>query len=300
MPGSKYERATFWVGVLAIVVTILVWWLARQDNIQLARDTGQFRTPQLAVGLTSFAISSGDTTEILFGAASINEPKAVLIGAVPLTFTNSGDRTLDNLTVTFRYNKLFRRKALEAMEIHTAGSAQASNVKHTFTEDDQFEYSSYELPALDPRVSFVINEPIYLASTLANINVPFETRDQKQGIASFRVDYSLQFLLSVTARDTAESNYTLSVSTVPSSSMDDLMKVAKQSRVAVRARDLRQAATFPQYLRALLFGVPEERLYLVPLEFDSWPAEDGRLYHARPGPKVRQLSYTPVSWKNLL
>ena len=128
---------------------------------------------------------------------------------------------------------------------------------------------------------------------------PFETRDQRHGTASVHVDYSVQFLLSIAARNTAVTNYTFDVSALQSDSIDSLSDIARHTRIARRGRRVREAATFPQYLRALLFGMREERLYLVFPQFDSWPAEDGRLYSARPDPQIRELSFEPVSWRYL-
>jgi hypothetical protein len=296
---KDYGRAGFWVTLLSLLAMFVLGWLAHQSDIQLARDTGQFRKPQLTVGFGTSSIEPSASVEILFGARDLNDPKAVMIAALPLVLTNSGDASLDDLTVTFRYNKIIRRDALEELKYAASGSAQAQEVKHTFNQDGEFQYSSYLVPALHPKVSFGLGEPIHLARTAVDIDVPFETRDQQHGTAKVHVDYAIQFLLSIAARNTAVTNYTFDVSAVQADSIDSLSEIAGHTRIAQRGRDVRAAATFPQYLRALLLGVREEKLYLVFPEFDSRPAEDGRLYNARPDPRVRQLSFRPISWRYL-
>lgn len=297
---NDYGRAAFIVAVLSLLAMFFLGWLAHQGDIELAKATGQFRRPQLTVGFGSLKLDSTAPVELLYGAKDLAQPKAVMIAAIPLVLTNSGDASLDDLTITFRYNKMLQRDLLEELKFEASGSAQAAGIKHTFNQDGEFQYSSYLLPALHPDVAFGLAEPIHLSQTTLDVHVPFETRDHKHGSANVHFDYGIQFLLSITARNTSAINYTFDVSAIPADSIDNLGATALDTRITQRARDVRKAATLPQYLRGLLFGTREESLYLIFPQFDSRPAEDGRVYSARPDPQIRQMLFRPISWRYLL
>ena len=296
---TDYQRGAFWIAIIAIFVSAILSWLTSQNDIQIARDSGQFRRPRLAVSLRNLPIAPATSTDILFGARDLATPNAVMIAGLPMLLTNNGDATLDDLTVTFRYHKLFQRDVLEGLSYKTSGSADVDAIKHTFNEDGEFQYSSYFVPALHPKVSIQLEEPIYLRRTPISIEVPLQSGDHQRPKAKVHVDYAIQVLLSVAARDTAAANYTLNVSAVQADSFDGLVDIAGNTRIATRMWSLRATATLPEYLRALIFGVPEEKLNLVFPEFDSRPAGEGRLYNARPDPKTQRLSYRPVSWRHL-
>ena len=138
---KDYGRAGFWVAILSLIGMFILGWLAHQGDIQLARETGQFRKSRLEVGFGTLNIVPTANVDILFGARDLGNAGAVTIAALPLILTNSGDASLDDLTVTFQYHKIFRRDVLENLKYAASGSAQASEVKHTFNEDGEFRYA---------------------------------------------------------------------------------------------------------------------------------------------------------------
>lgn len=296
----NYERATFWLAVMTLVTGVIFGWLAYKGPVDVARDSGQLRKPSLKIGLGSLELVHSRETNVLFGAPTLDDSDASYVGAIPLTITNTGDATLDDAGVTFRFHKaMFRRDVLEKLDMKAAGSAQFTQTKRTFTQDETFHYSSYLLPPIHPKDAFAIGEPIFLTSTSLDFTAAFETADKERGTAAIHADFSLQFLVSVVARNTSAANYTVNLSTVQAKSMGELNQIAVKTHVTRHVEDVRRGASFGQYLRGLIFGIPEETLYLVFPEYDSRPVDEGRLYFARPDPKIRQLSYEPVTWRLL-
>jgi hypothetical protein len=232
------------------------------------------------------------------GARKISGDKAVVVAGIPFVVSNSGDATLEDITVTFRFHVMFRRDALEQLKFTTTGIFTATQIQRSFTTNGPLHYSSYLIPGLNPGQTLVGAEPVYLPQTKLDLTVPLETRDKKATNVSMSVEFALEFLASIAAKDMTTRDYHMTLETAEAESLDDLAQRAT-SRIRRDLGKAREATTFGQYLRALVFGVPDEFLYLIFAELDEHRAGDGTLHFARPDARVRRLSYSPVSWQRL-
>jgi hypothetical protein len=222
-----------------------------------------------------------------------------VVAALPLSVSNSGDRTLDNTTLTFRFHDLFRREVLENLSFVPVGSVQATKIQRSFSKSGSLQYSSYLLSEINPGETIMVNEPLYLHATSFSVPVDARTADDIPVRFSANVEVALEFEVSLAARDLFSRDYRLSLETAEATSLDDLSERVATRRVRTRMADARAKATFGQYLRALAFGIDEDRIFVVFSELEEHAAGDGRLWFARPEPRVRQVSYKPVAWSLL-
>jgi len=292
-----YNRAQFWLALCALGVSISLAYVTIQSDWRIAGDSGSLRKPQLAFGLGGILLLPSEETRILFGARKLSDGKAVVIANIPFSIYNAGDATLENASVTFRFHKMFQRDVLEELEFSSIGSFEASQVGRSFTSGGELQYSSYLIPALNPRQTLGVAEPIFLPHTRFADTMPVETADEETITLKVDFEFGLEFLVSVTARDIPTRDYPFVLETAQTESLDGLTQYAADTRIVRRLSEARENATFGQYLKALVFGVPDESLFLVFAELDEHPVANGALYFGRADPKVRQLSYSPVSWR---
>ncbi len=296
----SYEKAAFWVGVLSLIVTVVLIYLTLQSDWSLAARSGAFRRPVTALGLGSLRLEPGAETQIVFGAPRISRGKAVVIAALPFVLSNAGDETLDSPSVMFRLPNLFGRDKLEQLDFSPVGNVQATELKRSITKTGQWLFSSYVLSAVNPGQSVGLNEPFYLPDTVVHSTVTANTKDNVPATMDVTVKLAFTFQVSVSAKDTAAADYNFSIRTTEATSLDDLQRKVVVTDVQRRLDEARRDVTVGQYLRALVFGAPDEEVYLVFAELDEHSTPDGPLFFAKPEPRIRLISYSPVSWRRLL
>lgn len=295
-----YKRGEFWVAVIGLLIAIIVCYIAVQNDWRIAKETGQFKKPQLVVGIGgNLPLDPSLDTRIVIGARKVSHGKNVVIASIPFTVSNVGDATLENTTVTFRFPKMFHRKALEDLEFSRFGGYEASQVQRSFTSGGELDYSSYLIPTLNPGQGMAGVEPVYLFQTDLDVTAPVRTTDSESMTVSMKLGFSLKFLLSVAAKDVQTRDYPMEIESMEATSLDDLTERARAKQVWTQILEERRNSTFGEYLKALTFGVPDENLYLVYADLDEQPVGEGTLYWAVSEPKVRRISYKPVLWRLL-
>ena len=291
-------RSNLWIGIAGIAATFIAGYLGTQSSWIIAERSGAFSKAVLNFGIGSFFLDNTDDVSILFGAQKVTGG-ATVVAQLPYSIVNSGDATLDSTTLTWRFPRLMRRDALENLSLSVTGSAAVSQVIHSLTEDSEFHYSSYQMPSLNPGEAITGSEPIYVPTTSVVVDVETDVQGGRVH-ATIRVDYSLQFLVSISARDTRVQNYEISLNTAEADSIADLSEIAIRGPIASRIKSLRNSVTFFQYLAALIFQHDEEKMYLLYTELDEHHTSVGPLFFGRTDLKIRELSYRPISWQYLI
>lgn len=289
-----YNRRAYYINICAIICSILFFYLGKQSNWDINRQAGLFRKPQVIIGIGGYPIRPFEESEILFGASKLNNYKETVITQIPFLICNTGDATLENATITFRYNKILQRDVLENLKFKTTGGFDASQIKHSFTNDDNLQYSSYNVPALNPKQALETSEPFFLQKTNLIDTFNAVTSDKKTISAKIKVDFGFSFLVSMYAKDTSVTDYPILLKTTQADSFVSLYDYAITTHINNNINSYRKQATFGQYLKALLFGIPNKTLFIIYAELDE--LENKSLYFANHHPKVGKLSYSPVSW----
>jgi hypothetical protein len=294
------ERLAAWSAIATIPLMLAFGYVASRDAWGVASATERAHKPLFELGIGGgLPLDSLETTKVIIGARKVGEEKSVVIGELPFIVKNIGPVSLENLTITFRFPKFLHRDILENMAIEKSGSISATQLQHSFSENGELQYSSYLLPVLHPGETFAGDEPLYLHSTNLEVSAPVRTSDREIGTAALKIGYSIEFLVTIAAKDVLSRDYQFAYSTTKATSLDDLMRQAVEMRVASDLKTTRNSANFSQYLKAVTFGVPEKHLYLIFEELDEHRVEDGTLFSARREPSERLVSFQPVSWRLL-
>jgi hypothetical protein len=289
------------VGAIAILVAVLLGLLSTQTSWQVAYESGALDKPTITLGVGGYRLDPRGPITVVVGIPKLSENGTVAIGSIPFTLTNEGMKTVDTPTLTLRFHKLFKREGLQAMTYGASGPYSATQVKASFTQDEPFDYVSYQAPALDPKVDLTVNEPFYAHETRIRVDTPVVTKDNVSGTVTVTMVYSLTFLATVTARDVGAVNYPIDIAVTHASSMDDLIAFAKNNLVDRQASEFRTQLGFVKYLAGLLFRTEVRKLYVV-YETSTEQhviAENKVLEFAKKPQQTGRIEYSLLSWGRL-
>jgi hypothetical protein len=292
----NYDKRTFWLGVVTLVAGILIAYISVQQSWRIARESGQLRKPQLVFAIgQGLILDPSHETRVIIGAHKTSQSDDVVIGGIPFVVSNVGDATLENTSITFRFHKMFHRDVLQHLAFSRSGSFEASQIQQSLTTGGELDYSSYLLPSLNPGQTMTGMEPVYLYKTSVSVTTPLTSKEQQKVAVTMNLRYGLEFLASVTAKDTQVRDFPMSLETMEANSMDGLTNRVVDE-LSEETLSERKESTFAQYLKALTFGVPDRDVFLVFEELDERDVQDGKLYIARPDPAIRRMAYSPVAW----
>lgn len=295
-------KAAQWAGIAALPISIFFGFLSYNATWDVAVVSGALDKPIVTLGLGGIRLRPTTTTSILFGAPQLDENQTVTIGSIPFTVANEGTRTVDTPTVIFRLPKFLHRKALEAMSFGVSGSTAAfADAHRSLTSDETFDYSSYQIKSLDPKIGLTVNEPFYASQTQREFQVPVTTKDNKHALVSLKMLFSVQWLVTISGRDVDPTNYTADVAAISAASPDDLLQFAEQNYIPNQIRDLRAKLGFWQYLAGLIFRREERSIFLVYQTSEVHKVDgDKSLLTPASEPQVGRVLYRGLSWGYLV
>ncbi|RUR52954.1 hypothetical protein [Vreelandella populi] len=299
MAKFDYNKGAFWLGVITLIAGLLVAYVSTQNNWEIAEQSGAFDRPEVQLMLNTEPLEPYTPIKILFGAPQISDASNVAISTLPLIIRNSGNRSLEEASLTFRFHKIFTRSALESLEYSMVGGVQASRVERNFSQSGVTDYSSYLIPLINPGELAMISEPLYLPNM--KLDVPFEasTSDDVKISANLGIELAWKFEASLAARDIVSRSYQFELSTAVSNSLEELTQHAV-SEINNRLEEVRHRMNFFEYLNALVFGIDSERVHLVFNNLDDYVVPGkGMLWFSHSDPGLREIYYRPVSWRLL-
>lgn len=300
---SKYERWGFWVGIGGLGATVIATYLASRAidaTWAIARASGSLDRSRLAVGVGGYQIEDTGVTQVILGAPNLSDQSAVAIGSIPFTVKASGARTTEDVTITFQYdNRVFNRKALEAMSVQAAGGLEINGFQRQFTEANETAFASYRFESLNPGTAVGVGEPFYLAKTAVEVNVPITTRDGVSGQVNARMNYALRFGITASAKDVGLLAIPVELKMVQATSMNELMRAPLHNTVNAAQIEFRRRLSFPSYLGALLFSSPDESVYLVFVPQARFEEGDAVVFAPTNKHEVKVATFPLVSWHQL-
>lgn len=251
------------VYVIIVLLSLFVAIVAVISTWEIAEQSGAFHRGLLEVNVGNYTMIPGVETNVVLGvnpilSKELNE-KIPILGTFFLIISNSGEKTLENVDVTFRYGLIFDRDKLEEMTAgKDFGSLAAIDMKRHFSRSHNQFYVSYLIPALKKDAQIGIYEPILLRETRKPMKVHVDDI-----IIHGRFDVSYKMLITVSVNNIGTIDYPISLKMFPAESLDELTKVVVSRIIPQRAREIRRSMSFLGYLGLWAFGNTKESIALL-------------------------------------
>ncbi len=299
---ATYDRKNYIVAICALLVSVgsvLLAYFAINASWKIAELSGSLDKSEIVVGLQMNSLPLNGITQIVVGAAELSEKTVPVIGAIPFSVVSNGKKTVDGLTLTFQYHKMFKRSALENLKPHPSGEYGATELKRSFTETDDISFVSYKFTSLNPGVSALIAEPIYLVDTKMHVDVPVTFKDGVKATVPIDATYSVQFALSVSAHDVPMRVYPVSVSIERAASLEDMLKGRVREVALSEQKRIRKEIGFLRYLSSLISSAPTGSMFLVYVPLEEVKNGNLRVFGPKDGQRVAVANFDLLAW-NLL
>lgn len=300
---SGYDRKGYYVAIVALIVGILsalIGYFGIRASWEIAEATGGLDKPDIEVGILGHALPFGKPIRIIIGASELSTNAVPVVGAIPFSFRSSGKRALDALTITLQYHAIFKRSALETLEVRKAGDFSATEFQKAFTASGDQSFVSYRVPMLNPGIATLIAEPIFVQETTIRDSVTATTRDGVRVTVPFQASFSMNFGLTVTGRDIPLRSFPISISAERANSVEDLKKGELMSLVGQEQRHLRQKLAFFSYLAALITSSPTGRVFLVYVPTEAVSATGVTVLGPKGTQEVSVAQFPLLNWRLLM
>lgn len=162
---SKCFTPTITIAILTFVSGyIIAFWSIKSDE-SIAKKAGHFDRPAPALFMNDDKGNRlGDDSfdhMIVFGDSL--RDKRIIRTRIPLIIINEGQKSANNLYVTFRYPKESHFTDFDYSEVITYG--REIDIQRTVSVFGDFEYVSYYISKLNPGEILTMSEPIFLPRT---------------------------------------------------------------------------------------------------------------------------------------
>jgi hypothetical protein len=299
---QDYNRMAIFISLVTAIISIAGLYLAYraiQTSWEIAEISGNLSKSELIVGLQGNPLPTNGVTKIIIGAAELTEKSSVVIGSIPYSFVSAGQKTLEDLNITFQYKKLFKRKVLENMAVSLSGDYGASEIKRQLTEANNVSFSSYRIDYLNPGVVASIAEPLFLEETEANIDTPVTTKDGVSGVISLKVNFSLLFGFTVNAKDIPIRSFPIEIAIEKATSMEELTKGRLAQVVESEQKKIRENLGFLKYLGSLIFSAPKSSIYLLFVPLQKFEEDGLIIWGPKSEHKTALAEFSLLKWRLL-
>lgn len=298
-----YEKKNYWITVIALIVSVasaILAYLAIDASWKIAELSGSFDKSELTVGIGGFALPQNGVAQILVGAPVLSKDNVSVIGAIPYSIVSRGTRTAEGVTLNVQYHKMFKRSVLELMQRRTFGDFSATEIKRSFTEGDDLSFVSYRFPSLNPGISVLISEPLYLTDTKMHEEVPVTLKDGTNVIFPVEAIFSLNLALTINARDIPTATLPISVSIEKASSLKAMKTGRLPELINAERKKIRREISFVRYLGALLFSSPKAVIYLVYVPLEEVKVDELKMFGPKNKQEVAVVKYNLIAWDFLI
>jgi len=233
--SDKLSFGQFIIGaigaVFGILATLVAVWAIR-SNESIAVRSGAFERGILDVSFMGMPITAHGF-DVAVGSPF--EANTLTMFNLPVSVRNSGQRSIDDVYIVFRYWKE-HNLALPA-DVGTLEGG-LGNATRTVSHSGPFEDVTYKVDKLNPGVHMNVNDPIPLHETSMTTDVQTRTKDDVPISVALKVDYAFTVGVSVTATDQPALSYPISIRGIEATDLDELTRKVLES--------LRQRCTPPQ------------------------------------------------------
>lgn len=153
---SRISKYIGWgIGVAGILVVIYDVHTSRM----IAKESGNFDKGVIQLTVGKYNLSSSKVNNIIL--TSDNDSLVKTIAAIPVNISNSGDRNINNVTLTFLYPKQNRRIGIDHAEAFgekaKIGNSTSARIYNKFSDFDQIDY---QMKKIQPGSKIEVKETI--------------------------------------------------------------------------------------------------------------------------------------------
>lgn len=269
---------------------------ASNQSESIAVESGAFKRPNIHAFIDNVNLTEKNVNNIVFGAKKTELNRGLVIAPYTIKIINNGDKNLENLYVTYQYNKFLRREALERMDLNVSGSLVDGYLSRKFSNSPAFDFVTYHFPNINPSVSISIDEPFVLQKTKISDTIKLD--DYKILYSAY---YSIKFKLSISAALFPSQDYNFEVSVVESNDLNDLQANFTEQYIKNEVDQLRAESSMLSYLKKLLFDNEYKSVVLIYPHNKKVGVNDSVIYFPNDNAvEYKTLIYKPASWTMLL
>lgn len=216
---------------------------------------------------------------------------------LPLGIRNTGRKTLSDVALEIRsLNGLSVDPALVTQTV-TGYTRVGKQPERLQTTQGPVSITTIVFPDINPDIADAADEPIALQETAVHDRFPVETKDHDKEEVEIHVQYSIEAVISVTARDTPIVDYYVDIAAVSVRDQQALRQDLMEF-VSDRARQYRHAVGFVAYLASLLANTREEA-YLVFPKLKISTVQNAHIGMQEDDASVTEAVYDPVRLRYL-
>ena len=224
--------------VITVPIAVVAVWLAWKGSWDIAQLSGAFDKPIVTLGLDNLRLDPRNPIDLLFGTRGLDKKGTATIGSLPFTLVNEGNKSTELASIIFRYPLFFDYKFIsERISNEQKGPSSILDLKHTTSNDEKFDYSTYNLASLGPSVALTVEEPIHLNDTRVREDVPITTKDNISGTATVELVYSKNYLITTLAKDQQPVNYDINLASTRAVNLEELRQFANKYMIEPRIRN---------------------------------------------------------------
>lgn len=280
------------ISAVAAIVAIFVGigtsvWVVRRSE-ELARDTGQFDRPDIAIFFFDSPAQREQETRLFY--ALPHADSSLVVARVQVQVKNTGQKTLRNPVVSYRYPLVFGRQVLTNAGEMKAKGVHAKDAAVSLDTVGNVYQVSYSLPDLNPGQTAGIEDPIVLESTAFS-----DTMSIGRLPVAYSVQYAVLFDVAASGEDTGFRTQQASIVVVAARTRSELRKSFSRS-ISYEAGSRRKEMSFWDYL-LLLIRNPTERAVLVFPKLMRTETPAGVVYlPSAESDVVEHVEYHPYAW----
>ena len=220
-----------------------------------------------------------------------------MVAAASLVLENRGEKSLDEVSVTWRFPHLAHlaiATELVGGDHVYAGAAMPTPPRREVTSTETFDFVSHYIPRLNPRSSISISEPV--PTRVTRLEFPLAVKD---GNVLARVAYAFEVQLTVSAANCKPRDYQILLEGVCARDMRGLHDLVNAETITQQI-DLRERLPFWKFgLLAAQSG--EARAVLVYPRLSRLGSAESTMVLAGngEGDATEVVSYSLASWGDL-
>jgi hypothetical protein len=297
---KKYRKNTLWIEIstfVFMVITIIISIWSVQENKLVAIQSGAFEEAVPELKILNYTLNPNVKTELIFGKPEIEN--ALQLGRLPILINNTGEKSLRNVTVTYRF-PIIGNLCLddESFPFNIEGTYIKGGVVRTVSTIEPFVYISHFYERINPEQKLLMQEPFRLCQTLIQDTISFPVIDGRFGF-NYKAEYRFEIVITVSADDTKTIDYKIKVGCINADDMEILKKKYVQY-VNELSKQQRNGTKFFKYFKSLLFDKKRETVLVYPeLKYIS-EIEGEKLYFGNSKNDIYTVAnYKLYSWKLL-
>lgn len=279
---------------IGVSIFLSLYSLYKSDSIAI--ESGAFKKPNIHAYIDQMSLTKHKTNNIVFGVNNIELKRGLVVSTFTINIINNGDKNLENLYMTYRYNNILRRSALENLNLNIYGTVVDGYFSRKFSSSPTFDFVTYHFADVNPSITISIDEPFVLHET--KISDVVELENYK---LPYLVYYSIQFQLNIGASIFPHQDYNFDVSVIKSHDLNDLQTKFEEQYLVRKLKNIRERSSALSYLGMLLFGNERQSTVLIYPHNQEIGSGENIVYFPNKGNvEYRTVNYKPASWSMLL